>query len=126
MKKELLALALLAAVVFLSIWDLRYLDRLTGPLLAMTEEACSLARAGKAAEAEETARRAQEAWLKAGPYTHVFLRHPEVDAVSDAFCAFRGAIAGGGPGELTGAYLSLQSRLRGIREMEQPRLGSIF
>ncbi|MBR4703869.1 MAG: DUF4363 family protein [Oscillospiraceae bacterium] len=126
MKKEVLAIILLGAIGILSVWNLRHLDRLTAPLLALTEEAFLAAQAGNKAEAAEKALLAEEAWLDAGAYTHVFLRHPEVDAATDAFCSFRGAIVGGDPGEIYGAYLSLRMRISGIREMEQLRLGCIF
>ncbi len=126
MKKEALALLLLGAIGILSVWNCRHLDRLMAPLLALTEEAYLEAQAGNNAEAADAARRAEEIWLNDGSYTHIFLRHPEVDGITDAFCSFRGAIAGGDPGEVFSAYLSLQTRLRGIREMEQLRLGSVF
>ncbi len=126
MKKEALAVLLLGSIALLSIWNLRHLDRLTDPLLLLAEEAYLQAEAGNDTEAAEAARQAEAAWLEAGSYTHVFLRHPEVDAVTDAFCAFRGAIAGGDGGEVFGAYLSLKTHLSAIREMEQPRLGCIF
>ena len=126
MRKEALALLLLGTIGILSLWNLRHLDRLTAPLLKLTDEAFLETQAGNIVEAAEKARLAEEAWLGAGVYTHIFLRHPEVDGVTDAFCAFRGAIAGCDPGTVFGAYLSLRTRLSGIREMEQLRLGSIF
>ena len=126
MKKEFLAFLLLGAIVILSVWNLRHLDRLTAPLLALTEEDFLAAQAGNKAEAAEKARLAEETWLDAGAYTHIFLRHPEVDAATDAFCSFRGAIAGDDPGEVFGAYLSLRMRLSGLREMDQLRLGCVF
>ncbi len=126
MKKEHFAVLLLGAIVLLTPWNLRHLDRLTEPLLCLTEEAYAQAGSGQADLAAGTAQQAEELWLRANRYTHIFLRHPEVDAVSDAFCAFRGAIAGGDPGVLLGSYLSLRMRLSGLREMEQLRLGCIF
>ncbi len=126
MKKEGAALLLLGAIVLLSIWNLRAMDRLMEPLLSMTEEVFHLAEAGDLETAALLAEEAEDDWLRAGSYTHIFLRHPEIDAVTDAFCAFRGALAGEDPGEILGSYLSLRVHLSGIREMEQPRLGCVF
>ena len=119
MKKEWLALLLLGIILCGSIWNLRHLDRMTEELLAMTEGAYLRADPAAAEEAEGY-------WKRAGTYTSIFLRHAEADAVTDAFCAFRGAIAGGDAGELLGAYLILRAHLINIREIEQPRLGCIF
>lgn len=126
MKKEWFAIALLAVIFAGSFWNLRHLSELTEGLLQLTETSFRAADEEDWAIAASAAEAAEKRWTDADPYTHIFIRHPEIDAVTDAFCSYRGAVTGREPGELFGTYLSLCEHLRSLRGMEQLSFGSIF
>ena len=80
MKKELVALLLLLLILAGNIWNQRRLDRLTAGLDRLTEKAFASARDGRWQEAEEAAGQAAQEWTEAGNYTHIFIRHTDIDA----------------------------------------------
>ena len=59
-------------------------------------------------------------------YTHVFIRHGEIDAVTDAFCSLLGAIKSRDTSDIFMAQLTLHSRLNELVEMERVTPGSIL
>ena len=126
MKKELVALLLLLLILAGNIWNQRRLDRLTAGLDCLTEEAFASARDGRWQEAEEAAGQAAQKWTEAGNYTHIFIRHTDIDALTAAFCDYRGAIAGRETGEIYAVYLRLNTGIRSLQSMEKLSAGSIF
>lgn len=126
MKKEWIALLLLCAILGGGRWDRRKLEALTEELLTRTDDAYSAAELGRREAAAEAAEAAEEAWRREETFVCVFLRHSEADALTDALCAFRGAVAGQDEGELLAAYLSLRARISRILDMEKLSVGSIF
>ena len=126
MKKELVALLLLLLILAGNIWNQRRLDRLAAGLDRLTEEAFASARDGRWQEAEEAAGKAAQEWTKAGNYTHIFIRHTDIDALTAAFCDYRGAIAGRETGEIYAVYLRLNTGIRSLQSMERLSAGSIF
>ncbi len=126
MKKELVALLLLLLILAGNIWNQRRLDRLTVGLDRLTEEAFASARDGRWQEAEEAAGQAAQIWTEAGNYTHIFIRHTDIDALTAAFCDYRGAIAGRENGEIYAVYLRLSTGIRSLQSMEKLSAGSIF
>ena len=63
---------------------------------------------------------------RAGNYTHIFIRHTDIDALTAAFCDYRGAIAGRETGEIYAVYLRLSTGIRSLQSMEKLSAGSIF
>lgn len=126
MKKELVALLLLLLILAGNIWNQRRLDRLTARLDRLTEKAFASARDGRWQEAEEAAGQAAQEWTEAGNYTHIFIRHTDIDALTAAFCDYRGAIAGRETGEIYAVYLRLSTGIRSLQSMEKLSAGSIF
>ncbi len=66
-----------------------------------------------------------ERWEDMELYTHVFIRHSQVDAVSEAFYEYMGDLRSGG-GNDTGAREKLLYCLKITAEMEVPGLSTIF
>ena len=126
MKKEWFALLLLAGILLGSAVNLRFLREFTGELEDMVAAAAEAAGEEKWETAAETAAQAMERWTCADRYTHVFIRHGEIDAVTDGFCSLLGAIRNRDRGSLYSAQLSLRARLIGLYEMEQVKPGSIL
>ena len=126
MKKEWFALLLLSGVILGSILNLRFLRGFTAELEDQVTDACTAAEGGNWAQAEEQAAEAMARWTGSDKYTHIFIRHGEIDAVTDAFCTFIGAIRSRNPDSLYSARLALSAHLAGIYEMERLTPGSIL
>ena len=126
MKKELVALALLLLILAGNLWNQRRLDDLSAALNEQVETAYAASCTGNWAAAEESAAQASEIWEQAGPYTHIFIRHTDVDALTAAFCDYRGAFAGRDSGEIFSSYLRLTAAITSLKNMERLSSGSIF
>ena len=126
MKKENVALLLLLLILAGNVWHHRRLQALTSDLRVLTEDAYAFAREARWPKAEEAAETAEAHWLKASPYTHIFIRHTDVDALTAAFCDYRGALAGREAGALLASYLRLSALLSGLLRMETLSFGSVF
>ena len=126
MTRESYAALLLAALIAVSVWSIRRVDRLSDELEA------HLAKSEKAALAEDYENAALEAdaalriWLGAKTYTHIFIRHPEIDSVADAFYSLRQTLDARNARELPPVYDLLRYHLGCIREMEHISVGSVF
>ena len=126
MKKELVAIALLLLILIGNIWNRQRLDKLIGELDGLTEAAYASTQGADWTAAEDAARSAEEAWSGARTYTHIFIRHTDVDTLTAAFCDYRGAIAGRDDGDILASYLWLKAGLRCLRDMETLSAGSVF
>ena len=126
MKREWTAAALLALLFALSLLNIAYLDRLIGEIGAELAVSQSLAESGRFVEAEQALDRAVTRWVEANSYTHIFLRHPEIDSTSDAFFELKQLLAEENAEGFPSAFDKLIYHLHSIDEMEHLRLGSIF
>jgi hypothetical protein len=126
MKKEWFAAALLIGVILGSAFNLRHLKSITGKLDARVEEAVSAADSGNWTLAETLASGILQDWTRMDKYTHIFIRHGEIDAVTDGFCSLLGAMRSNEPGSLYAAQLALRCRLAELYEMERVTPGSIL
>ncbi|MBR5094849.1 MAG: hypothetical protein IK095_07110, partial [Oscillospiraceae bacterium] len=84
MKREIVAVGLLLALVLGTVLDLRAADRLTGAVedhLLRVEQA---AGRGEREEALRELRAARSHWDSHGTYEQIFFRHPDLDAIQDA------------------------------------------
>ena len=126
MKKEIVALALLLLIAAGNIWNHRRLDRLITELNALTAEAFAASQEQNWPAAETAARRAEDQWAAANGYTHIFIRHTDIDALTEAFCDYRGALSGRDEGDILAGYLRLSAGLRSLLDMEKLSAGSIF
>lgn len=126
MLKEWCAGALLLLILLLAGWNLRHLDGLTEELLLLSSQAAGAAAAEDWTAAASLAAELRTRWDGAEAYTHVFIRHPEIDAVTDAVCTLEGAAQGRDTAAYTGALHIFIAHLTSIRGMERPTFGSIF
>ena len=126
MKKEWLALLILLGVILGSVLNLRYLKGFITELKEQVDAASAMADAGDWEAAERQAAAAMKHWVTADKYTHILIRHGEIDAVTDDFCALLGAIRSRDSGSIYPVQFSLQIRLSSLYEMERPKPGSIF
>ena len=126
MKKEGLAIAIILCVILGSVLNLRFLKSLIHELDAQISEAVAEAEAENWIAAEALASEGMTHWINMDKYTHIFIRHGEIDAVTDAFCSLLGAIKSRDASEIFKAQLALHSRLNELVEMERVTPGSIL
>ncbi|MBR5344108.1 MAG: DUF4363 family protein [Oscillospiraceae bacterium] len=124
--KEWIALALLLLLAVGAIVNIAYLDRLIGDIEAVLRETDELARDGSYEEALDSLDRAIRHWLDANAYTHIFIRHPEIDSTSDAFYELHQALAEQNAEGYPSALEKLCYHLHSIDEMEHVRPGSVL
>jgi len=126
MKREAGAAIVLALLILLSGWSIRKAESLC------TEVGIALSKSRSAAEkldykkAREYFEQGLTLWQEAGSYSHVFLRHSEVDAANDAFYELKEKLTQEEPGAWAAAYDKLRYHLETISAMEKPSLGSVF
>ena len=126
MKKELAAAALLFLILCASLWNVRHLALLSAELESRSGLILSAAETGSWADAETAANTLLQRWQDAETYVQVFIRHPDIDAVSDALSALVSAVRSRDADACRTAAFSISSRLNSIRKTETPSLGSIF
>ena len=126
MKREMCAVLLLAALVGVSLWNIRKADALIKDIeehLDLSEKAML---AGDPGYAEEQLSAALRIWLSAGEYTQIFLRHPELDATSDVFYEALQCLREGKPRTAQAVFARLRYHLDSISGMEHISLGSVL
>lgn len=126
MKKEWLAVAILICVTLGSVLNLRFLKSFTQELDAQIGRAVFEAESENWTTAENMAADAMRDWTGMDKYSHIFIRHGEIDAVTDAFCAFLGTLRSRDTATLFAAQLALRNRLAELYEMERVTPGSIL
>ena len=126
MTRESFAALLLAALIGVSVWSIRRVDRLGDELDAHLEKSEKAALAEDYENAALEADAALRIWLGAKPYTYIFIRHPEIDSTADAFFSLQQALNAQNARELPPVYDMLRYHLGCIREMEHISVGSIF
>ena len=126
MKKEWIAAALLAFLFAAALINNACLDRLIGRIGEDIGRARELAERGEFAAAEAALDTAIEHWIAANSYTHIFIRHPEIDSTSDAFFELKELLAEENADGFPSAFDKLNYHLNSIDEMEHIRLGSVL
>ena len=126
MKRTVMALLLLATLVICSAVNLYHLDRLTGELIGDVSLARAAWQQGDTEGALVTLREAIALWESSDGYTHIFIRHSEINSTTDAFYGFRSDVGSGDSGSAQGSYWLLKETLLSLMTMEQISLGSVF
>ena len=125
MKKEIFALSLLALLFAASLFNIRYFDRLCLDIAAEVRASSEALQTEGRAAAQEHLDQALHTWLEAENYTHIFIRHPEIDSTADAFYELGQALDENSE-SCRAAYDKLLYHLESIRTMEHLRFGSIM
>lgn len=126
MKKELAAGALLLALFAGALFNISYLQSFIGELETLLDASRAACDAGEFAVAETQLRRAIEIWETADGYTHIFIRHAEIDSTTDAFYELLSDVLSADASSAAGAYGKLAAHLSSLYTMERVTLGSIF
>lgn len=126
MKKELIAAVLLAVIFAGVMLNIRASERIVSSLMSEVDAAYAQLKGGDNESAVKTIDRAIERWLTLDGYTHIFIRHSEINSTTEAFFQFKSDIGSGDADAAEGSYGLLSETLRSIMTMEQISLGSIF
>ena len=126
MKRGVIAFALLASLLIGSFFNIRYLDGMIGELEAGVEETRALTGSGAFSEARRRLDAVIEAWESADGYTHIFIRHAEIDSTSDCFFELAQALGDGEEKAVDACCEKLLYHLESIRQMEHVTLRSVF
>ncbi len=126
MKKEIIFAAILLALFGLTLLNIKLLENMTNELLNVLDESLESAESGDWEKAIEKAEEAERLWDKADQYTHIVVRHSELDCTTDALYEFVKALYSEEVGEAKGAYKSLSTHFKSIVSMEKITFGSIF
>lgn len=125
MKRELIAAALLLALLALSFLNVRYMENKTSALAADIEAADGLYGSGDAESAAGLVEDSLNGWLSWKSYTHIMLRHSEIDVVT---CAYYELLEKLESGEKVpeASFESLITTLGDIVDKESIALGSLL
>ena len=126
MKKEILVGAFLILMLTAALVNIHYLNKLTGDVVAFIQEAESAALEEDWIDAEIKAEAAAKLWTESDSYTHLVLRHPEIESATDALYGLLEKIYSKEPGAVKGAAQAAEARLKSLASIEEIRFGSIF
>ena len=126
MKKEIFALSLLLLLFAASLFNIRAFDRLCLDIAGQVSASAEAMEKGETDAAREHLNNALSTWLDADSYTHIFIRHPEIDSTADAFYELRQELESENSESCRSAYDKLLYHLESIRTMEHLRFGSIM
>ncbi|HHU05694.1 MAG TPA: DUF4363 family protein [Clostridiales bacterium] len=126
MKKEIITGIIFLLIFALTLVNTHILEKLTSELLDLIEQSRSYAEKGDWENAINKALEAEQRWNKADPYTHIVVRHSEIDSTTDAFYELLKALYSEEIGNAKGAYMAVTAHLVSIQGMDKVTLGSIF
>ena len=126
MKKEIFVIALLALMLAAAIVNVRFLGKLTDDVVKIAEKAANLATEGKWGEAETQAKAASKKWEDSETYTHIVLRHSEIERSTEVLNGLLREIYMREEGGVKGALAAAKSQMTSLASIERVRLGSIF
>ena len=126
MKKEVWAFALLLLMLGAALLNVWYLDNKTEELLDLLSKSQEYYQMGYFEPAEEYLDQAIKIWMDSDGYTHIAIRHSEVDSATDAFYDLQSAVQEHENSNAAGAYEKVVAHLTSIARMEHVTLGSIF
>lgn len=126
MKKEIFAGALLAAILAAVVINASCIQSVTDSVAQTALTAGENARKGEWQEAEKAAREAIGIWERSGAYTHIVLRHSDIDtAAHDLYALLQEIMEENEEGAAASAEAAAED-LYSVAKMESIRLGSIF
>lgn len=126
MKKEIIASVLLLLAFAGILCNIRVNERIVSSLIDEVDLSYESLKSGDTAKAARKLDAAIEHWLSLDGYTHIFIRHSEINSTTDAFYGFKSDVCGGDTDAAEGSYGLLRETLHSLMTMERISLGSIF
>ncbi|MDO4973914.1 MAG: DUF4363 family protein [Eubacteriales bacterium] len=126
MKREIGAAGLLLLLILVALWSIGRTDFLTGQIGLNLDRSERAARQGDYPLAQKAAENALSLWRSARGFTAVFLRHPDLDGVADAFYDLQERLQQRDRSALDAAYARLRYHLETLDWMEHLSPGTLF
>lgn len=125
MRRELLAGLLLIVLMALLLNNIRVIDTLIDDIEEHVCRSSAAAESGDRELAVSELETAMKLWQSSEGYTHIFIRHSEIDAVWDLFFELNAALRGGDDADAV-LYLDLLYHLDSLAKMDELHWGSIL
>lgn len=126
MKKELAAAVILALVFIGVLVNIKVAGNIILSLEEDVTAAYQSAEKGDFDRAKPQLDAAVEHWMSLDGYTHIFIRHSEINSTTEAYFQLKSDIYAEDMGAVEGSYGLLMATLDSLMTMEQLSLGSIF
>lgn len=126
MKKEIISALLLLLMFSGVLVNIRINERIVSSLINEVDMSYENLKNGNEDKAMQQLDTAIEHWLNLDGYTHIFIRHSEINSTTDAFYGFRSDVGSGDADAASGSYGLLKETLLSLMTMEQISLGSVF
>lgn len=126
MKKEIISALLLLLMFSGVLVNIRINERIVSSLINEVDMSYENLKNGNEVKAMQQLDTAIEHWLNLDGYTHIFIRHSEINSTTDAFYGFRSDVGSGDADAANGSYGLLKETLLSLMTMEQISLGSVF
>lgn len=126
MKKEIISALLLLLLFSGVLVNIRINERIVSSLINEVDMSYENLKSGNEDKAMQQLDTAIEHWLNLDGYTHIFIRHSEINSTTDAFYGFRSDVGSGDADAANGSYGLLKETLLSLMTMEQISLGSVF
>ncbi len=126
MKKEIISALLLLLIFSAVLVNIRINERIVSSLINEVDMSYKNLKNGNKDKAMQQLDTAIEHWLNLDGYTHIFIRHSEINSTTDAFYGFRSDVGSGDADAANGSYGLLKETLLSLMTMEQISLGSVF
>lgn len=126
MKKEIIAILLLALLFIGSLYNIRTIECMTDTLEEKVSASYTAAQNGDFDMARMLINEAATDWLSRDGYTHIFIRHSEINATTEAFFEYISDICAEDIGSAEGSFGNLFAQLDSLKTMEEISLGSIL
>lgn len=119
-------MCLLVAMLTASILNIYYLKGITDEVSQLVSDCAEASLEDDWKLAEVCAVQAKNKWEHCDGYTHIVLRHSEIDTVSDALYDLMSGIYDRSPADAQAGAEKVLYHIDSIYKMEQIRFGSIF
>ena len=126
MTREKLAACLFSLLIGISAWNIHQIRSLNREIESQLQRAEQAALCSEFDAAGNSLNKALTLWLKAESYTHIFIRHPEIDSCTDAFYEALESISSKSPEESCVSIVKLRYHIESIAAMERISPGSVF
>ena len=125
MKREYIAVLLIAAIMTLALINIRHIENKTLTLTSDIELAENLYINGDKAGAVDGIEASLDSWLHWDSYSHIMLRHNEIDIITDAYYELLTELEGESKAP-SASFDRLKEELRSVIVKERVTLGSIL
>lgn len=126
MKKEIAAAVILALLFIGVIVNIHVASNIILDLKEDVTVAYESAQKGDFDRAKPQLDAAVEHWMSLDGYTHIFIRHSEINSTTEAYFQLKSDIYAEDMGAVEGSYGLLMATLDSLMTMEQLSFGSIF